>query len=101
MYARVVRFTDVDPDQLAGRLDEVDAREGPPMDIPANLDCRCTLSTRFVSGVGWLGGGKAVGESAAVPPGDFDRAVVVVGVEQDGGVSAWAQADVDAGVADL
>jgi len=33
MYARVVRFTDVDPDHLAGRLDE--ASEGPPVDIPA------------------------------------------------------------------
>jgi hypothetical protein len=33
MYARVVRFTDVDPDHLAGRLDE--ASERPPVDIPA------------------------------------------------------------------
>jgi hypothetical protein len=33
MYARVVRFTDVDPDHLAGRLGE--AGEGPPVDIPA------------------------------------------------------------------
>jgi hypothetical protein len=31
----VVRFTDVDPDHLAGRLDEVEARGGPPVDIPA------------------------------------------------------------------
>jgi hypothetical protein len=30
----VVRFTDVDPDHLAGRLDEVEARGGPPVDIP-------------------------------------------------------------------
>ncbi|MEA2363245.1 MAG: hypothetical protein QOD71_2390 [Thermoleophilaceae bacterium] len=35
MYARVVRFTDVDPDHLAGRLEEIEAREGPPVDIPA------------------------------------------------------------------
>ena len=35
MYARVVRFTDVDPDHLAGRLADVEAREGPPVDIPA------------------------------------------------------------------
>jgi hypothetical protein len=35
MYARVVRFTDVDPDHLAGRLDDVESREGPPVDIPA------------------------------------------------------------------
>ena len=35
MYARVVRFTDVDPDHLAGRLEEAEAREGPPVDIPA------------------------------------------------------------------
>ena len=35
MYARVVRFTDVDPDHLAGRLDEVEASQGPPVDIPA------------------------------------------------------------------
>jgi hypothetical protein len=33
MHARVVRFTDVDPDHLAARLAE--AREGPPVDIPA------------------------------------------------------------------
>ncbi|HYY23130.1 MAG TPA: hypothetical protein VE780_14755 [Thermoleophilaceae bacterium] len=35
MYARVVRFTDVDSDHLAGRLAEVEAREQPPVDIPA------------------------------------------------------------------
>jgi hypothetical protein len=35
MYARVVRFTDVDPDHLAERLSEAEAREGPPVDIPA------------------------------------------------------------------
>ena len=35
MYARVVRFTDVDPDHLAERLAEGEAREGPPVDIPA------------------------------------------------------------------
>ena len=34
-YARVVRFTDVDPDHLAERLADVEAREGPPVDIPA------------------------------------------------------------------
>jgi hypothetical protein len=35
MYARVVRFTDVDPGHLAGRLEEIEAREEPPVDIPA------------------------------------------------------------------
>jgi hypothetical protein len=35
MYARVVRFTDVDSDHLARRLAEAEAREGPPVDIPA------------------------------------------------------------------
>jgi hypothetical protein len=35
MYARVVRFTDVDPEHLAGRLAEAEAREAPPVDIPA------------------------------------------------------------------
>jgi hypothetical protein len=35
MYARVVRFTDVDPDHLAERLAEAEARKGPPVDIPA------------------------------------------------------------------
>jgi hypothetical protein len=35
MYARVVRFTDVDPDHMTGRLAEAEAREGPPVDIPA------------------------------------------------------------------
>ena len=35
MYARVVRFTDVDPGHLAGRLGDVEAGESPPGDIPA------------------------------------------------------------------
>ena len=35
MYARVVWFTDVDPDHLAERLEDVESREGPPVDIPA------------------------------------------------------------------
>jgi hypothetical protein len=35
MYARVVRFTNVDPDHMAERLADVEAREGPPVDIPA------------------------------------------------------------------
>jgi hypothetical protein len=35
MYARVVRFTDVDPDHFAGRLAETQASERPPVDIPA------------------------------------------------------------------
>ena len=33
MYARVVRFTDVDPEHLADNLGE--AESGPPVDIPA------------------------------------------------------------------
>ena len=36
MYARVVRFTDVDPDHLAGRLGEAEA-QGRPVDIPAKV----------------------------------------------------------------
>jgi hypothetical protein len=35
MFARVVRFTDVDPEHLAGRLDDAQGSEGPPVDIPA------------------------------------------------------------------
>jgi hypothetical protein len=35
MYARVVRFTDVDPDHLTDRLAETEASERPPVDIPA------------------------------------------------------------------
>jgi hypothetical protein len=35
MYARVVRFTDVDPDHLSERLAEAESRDGPPVDIPA------------------------------------------------------------------
>ena len=35
MHARVVRFTDVDPDHLAGRLEQVEGSDGPPVDIPA------------------------------------------------------------------
>ena len=34
MYARVVRFTDVDPDHLAGRVLDTES-EGPPVDIAA------------------------------------------------------------------
>ena len=35
MHARVVRFTDVDPDNLADRLADVESSEGPPVDIQA------------------------------------------------------------------
>jgi hypothetical protein len=35
MYARVVRFTEVDPGHLAGRLADIEACEDPPVDIPA------------------------------------------------------------------
>ena len=35
MYARVVRFTEVDADHLAERLAAVEASDGPPVDIPA------------------------------------------------------------------
>jgi hypothetical protein len=35
MYARVVRFTDVDPDHIAARLEDLEGSEGPPVDIPA------------------------------------------------------------------
>ena len=35
MFARVVRFTDVDPEHLAGRLDDAQSSDGPPVDIPA------------------------------------------------------------------
>ena len=34
MYARVVRFTDVDPEHLAERLAETEQRGRPPVDIP-------------------------------------------------------------------
>jgi hypothetical protein len=35
MHARVVRFTDVDPDHLAERLADAQGSQGPPVDIPA------------------------------------------------------------------
>ena len=35
MHARVVRFTDVDPDHLARLLADVESRGEPPVDIPA------------------------------------------------------------------
>jgi hypothetical protein len=35
MYARVVRFTDVDPDHLARLLADLEERDEPPVDIPA------------------------------------------------------------------
>jgi hypothetical protein len=37
MYARVVRFTDVDPDNIAERVAETETREGPPVDIAAKM----------------------------------------------------------------
>src|SRR5215210_939284 len=33
MHARVVRFTDVDPEHLAGRLADAESRDGPPVDV--------------------------------------------------------------------
>lgn len=35
MYARVVRFTDVDSDRMAERVQAGQDRGGPPVDIPA------------------------------------------------------------------
>ena len=35
MYARVVRFTNVDADHMAERMADTQAREAPPVDIPA------------------------------------------------------------------
>jgi len=35
MYARVVRFTDVDPDHFASLVERVQSSDGPPVDIPA------------------------------------------------------------------
>jgi hypothetical protein len=35
VFARVVRFTGVDPDHLAGRVEQVKGSDGPPVDIPA------------------------------------------------------------------
>lgn len=34
MYARIVRFTDVDPDHLASRVAGAKERGGPPGDVP-------------------------------------------------------------------
>lgn len=33
MHARVVRFTDVDPEHLAGRVADAETRDRPPVDI--------------------------------------------------------------------
>ena len=35
MYARVVRFTDVDPERMADRQAAAEDREGPPEGVPA------------------------------------------------------------------
>ncbi len=35
MYARVVRFTDVDADHIANRLEQMKDRDGPPEGVPA------------------------------------------------------------------
>lgn len=34
MHARVVRFTDVDPEHLARRVADAETRDGAPVDIP-------------------------------------------------------------------
>jgi hypothetical protein len=33
MHARVVRFTDVDPEHIAKRIEEAETRDGPPVDF--------------------------------------------------------------------
>jgi len=35
MYARIVRFTDVDPERIATLLGDVSEREGPPEGVPS------------------------------------------------------------------
>ncbi len=45
MYARVVRFTDVDPDHLAGRLAEGEQGGQPPVDIPVRASSSSTTKT--------------------------------------------------------
>jgi len=35
MYARVVRFTDVDPDRISDLLARIDENDGPPEGVPA------------------------------------------------------------------
>ena len=35
MHARVVRFTDVDPEHLAQRVADAETRDTPPVEIPA------------------------------------------------------------------
>jgi hypothetical protein len=35
MYARVVRFTDVDPQRIAALLEDVKGSEGPPEGVPS------------------------------------------------------------------
>ena len=35
MYARVVRFTDVSPERIAGLDAEINESDGPPPDVPA------------------------------------------------------------------
>jgi hypothetical protein len=35
MYARVVRFTDVNPEQVANVSDQIKESDGPPPDVPA------------------------------------------------------------------
>jgi hypothetical protein len=37
MHARIVRFTDVDPDHLASRVTAGEGPQGPPVDTPAKL----------------------------------------------------------------
>ena len=35
MYARVVRFTDVNPEQIAATAAQIEESDGPPPDVPA------------------------------------------------------------------
>ncbi len=75
MYARIVRFTDVDPDHLAKRTAEAEAREGPPVDIPAKSVQIChdpDQRTAVVIQLFETAGDMAAAEAAleAMDPGD-------------------------------
>ena len=75
MYARIVRFTDVDPDHFAKRTAEAEAREGPPVDIPAKSVQIChdpDQRTAVVIQLFETAGDMAAAEAAleAMDPGD-------------------------------
>ena len=75
MYARVVRFTDVDPERMAERQTTTEEMEGPPEGVPAtgiqvfhDPEQRTAVVVQHVGRFEGLSGCHRSGRSMVVPP---------------------------------